>query len=107
MMWRPGVVVHDMDFFLPDHVAAKVLLEFDAMLQSHAQIAGLVIVMEKLLRRMHLVHMLPTSAGIRFEEGREAYVVENLFPVERINQVAHGLVGRALGMLMVRQDHGR
>src|SRR6266436_4779891 len=62
---------------------------------------------EELLRRMHLVHVLPAPARIRLEESGEAHIVENLLPVQRIDQVAHGLVGRALGMLVVRQDHGR
>src|ERR1700747_3072046 len=63
--------------------------------------------MEKLLRRMNLGHMLPSPAGIRLKESREAHVVENLLPVQGINQVAHGLVSRAFGMLLVRQNHGR
>ena len=80
---RLRIVVHDVDFFLPDHVAAKIFFELDAMLQRHAQVAGLVVVMEKLLRRVDLVHMLPSSAGIRLEESREAHVVKNLLPVQR------------------------
>ena len=107
VMRRLRIVVHDVDFFLPDHIAAKIFFELDAMLQGHAQVAGLVVVMEKFLRRVDLVHMLPSSTGIRLEESREADVVKNFFPVQRINQVAHGLVGRAFGMFVMRQDHSR
>ena len=57
-----GIVVHDVHVLLPDHIAAKVFLELDPMLQRHAQVAGLVVVMEKLFRRMHLIHMFPSPA---------------------------------------------
>ena len=61
--------------------------------------------MEELLRRVNFVNMLPSSAGVRLEEGREADVVENFVPVQRINQVTHRLVCRAFGMFLVRQNH--
>src|SRR6267154_497564 len=55
---------------------------------------------------MHLVDMLPPPAGVWLEKSGEAHVVENLLPVQRVNQVAHGLVSRSRGMFLVRQDHG-
>ena len=51
--------------------------------------------------------MLPSSAGVRFQKGGEAHVMENVIPIQRVNQVAHGLIGSAFGMFLVRQDHGR
>ena len=51
--------------------------------------------------------MLPAAAGIRLQECRECNVVENLLPVQWINQVPHRAVGRALGMFVVRQDDCR
>src|SRR5882724_9219324 len=64
MVWRLRIVVHDVHFFLSDDIAAEIFFELDAMLQSHAQVASLVVVMEKLLRRMDFVDVLPSAARI-------------------------------------------
>ena len=63
--------------------------------------------MEELLRRVHFVNVLPPTAGIGFEESREADIVEDFLPVQGKDQVAHRLLSGAFGMLIVRQDHGR
>src|SRR5947209_7932661 len=47
---------------------------------------------EELLRRMDLVNMLPASAGVWLKKSREADVLEDVLPVQRENQVTHGLV---------------
>src|SRR5450432_3419705 len=104
---RPRIVLHDVHFFLPHHVAPVVLLKLHAMLQRHAQPPRLVVVMKKFLRRMHVIHMLPPAARIRFQESREADVVKQFLPVQRKHQIPHRLVRRPLGMLVVRQNHGR
>src|ERR1700730_13830226 len=107
VMRPPRIVVHDMHLLLLHHIAAKILFELDSMLQGHAQVARLVVMMEELLRRVNLVHVLPSAAGVRFEESGKADILENLFPVQWIHQVSHGLISRAFGMLLVRQNHGR
>src|ERR1700722_7704822 len=59
---RTGIVFHDVCFFLADDVAAVVLVELHAVLQSHAKVAGLVVVVKKFIRRMHFVDVLPSTA---------------------------------------------
>src|SRR5437879_3435735 len=107
MMRRPWIILHDVHFFLPHNVAPEILFELDAVLQRHAQVASLVVVMEELFWRMHFVDVLPAAAGIWLEESWEADVVEQFLPVQRINQVAHRMVRSSFGMLVVRQNHRR
>src|SRR5580698_7630246 len=63
--------------------------------------------MEEFLRRVNLVNMLTAPVGIRFQESREANILKNLLPVQRIDQIAHGLVGRTLRMFVMWQENGR
>src|SRR5580693_2651322 len=69
VMRRLGVVLHDMDFFLPHDIAAVVLLELHSALQGHAKVTGLVVVVEELLGCVDFVNMLPSTAGIGLQES--------------------------------------
>src|SRR5450759_2985455 len=55
------IVLHDVHFLQPHHVTAVIILKLNAMLQRHTKVARLVVVVEELLRRMHL----NTRASIR------------------------------------------
>src|SRR6266851_1600669 len=105
MEWNLRIIAHDVDLFLADDVAAEVLLELDATLQGHAQISGFVVTLEEFFRRVNLIHVLPAAAVIGLKERREADVLENLFPIQRIDQVSNGLLVRVRRMLVVRQDY--
>src|SRR2546427_256167 len=62
---------------------------------------------EELLRRVDFVNMLPASAEVWLKKSREADVLEDVLPVQRENQVTHGLVCRPRRMLVVRQQYRR
>src|SRR2546423_1676367 len=106
-MWTPRVVLHDVYFLLPDHIAAEVLLEAHSALQRHAQIASLIVGAEQILGRVNVIHIPPPATVKRLEERRESYVLEYLIPIHRINKIPHREVGRAWRMLLVGQDHSR
>src|SRR5262249_18660457 len=59
-----------------------------------------------LFGRVDLVNIFPAAPAEGFEKSRETDVVENLLPVQRVDQVAHGLIGGPRRMLLVRQEHG-
>src|SRR5271170_4634672 len=103
MKWRSRIVIHNPHLFLPNHVAAEIFLEFDSVLQGHAQVASLVVVIKEFLGRVHFVNVLPSSTRIRLQESREADILKNLIPIQWINQIPNGLTRRALGMLVVRK----
>src|SRR5580700_3522124 len=79
------IVLHDVHFLLAHYVASKIKIEIDALLQSHAEIASVVVGREQLLRGIYLVDALPAPAAERFEKSRKSDVVENLLPVQRID----------------------
>ena len=105
-MWLPGIVVHDVNLFLPHHEAAEVLRVLDRLLVHHAQVAGLVVGAEELVAAAHLMHVAPAAAIHRFQKAVLADHPENALPVERKFQVAHRPVCGSVGMLLMRQDHG-
>ena len=90
----PGVVLHDVDVLAVERVAAEVLVEDDLLLEHHHELAGLVVGAEEVVRAVHPVDALPAAAGEGLEEGREADVVEDRLPVERIGEVAERRSGR-------------
>jgi hypothetical protein len=103
------IVLHDVHLLLADHVAAEVLLEIDGLLQSHAEIAGLIVSGEELGGRIHFVDALPTASAEGFQKRGKTDVAEDLFPVERIDEIAHGLLGgagrmRLCGRITVRRN---
>ena len=63
--------------------------------------------MEKFLRRVHLVYMFPSPTRIRFEKGRKADVLKDVFPVQRKHQISHRLISSPRRMLVVRQQNRR
>src|SRR5215467_8754578 len=101
------IVLHNVDSFLSNYVATVILLKFDAPLQGHAEIAGLVVVMKKFLGGMDFIDVLPSAAGIRFKKRWESNVIEYLFPIQRVDQIAHRAIRRSLWMLVVRQNYRR
>src|ERR1017187_1272285 len=101
---RRWIVVHDVHLLLADHVATEILLEIHPALQRHAEIAALVVSVEELLRRVHLVHVLPATAVEGLQEGGKSNVAEDAVPRHGILQVAHGALGGTRGMLLVRQQ---
>ena len=53
---RPARIVgHDVDLLLPHHVAAEILIKIDGLLVHHAQVARLVVGLEKLLAVVDVV----------------------------------------------------
>src|SRR5271166_1229483 len=102
---RRRIVVHDVHLLLPDDVAAKILFELDAALQRHAQVTALVIGAEELLRRVHLVHVLPAAAVEGLQERGKSHVAEDAVPRHGILQIAHGAVGGARRMFLVRYQY--
>src|SRR5215469_18501601 len=107
MKWCARIVLHNVDFSLSNYIATEILLKFDAVLQGHAEIAGLVVVMKEFLRRMDFINVLPSPAGIRLEKRWKANIIEYFVPVQRVDQIAHGTIRCSFRMLVVRQDHGR
>ena len=103
---RRRIVVHDVHFFLADHVASEVFLELHAVLQRHAEIAALVVGLEELFRRIDLVHVLPAAAIERLQERRKSDIAEDAVPRKRELQVAHRAVGGADRVLLVGQQDG-
>src|SRR5262245_59742371 len=99
------IVNHDAHLLLPDHITSKVFLELYRSLQRHAEIAGLVVALEKFIWRMNLINILPTTSIVRLQEGREAHVVEDLLPVQGKDQVSHGLVRGSRRVLVMRQQN--
>ncbi len=93
-----------MHLFLSHHVTPKVFLEVHAALQCHAEVAALVVGVEELFRRIDLVHVLPAAAVEGLQESREADVAEDAVPRHGELQVAHGAVGGASRMLLMRQQ---
>ncbi len=61
---------------------------------------------EELVRSVHPVDVLPAAAGERLEVGREADVVEDRLPVERVGEVAHRLLVGVGRMLMGGEEDG-
>ena len=90
MMRLFGIVFHDADFLLADDVTAKILVEIDACLQSHAERAGLIVGGEEFLARIDFEDVLPAAAAEGLQEGGEANVIKNFIPVQRKSEVAHG-----------------
>lgn len=86
-------------------IAAEVFGECDRALQGHAERTAIVIGGEEIGRRSHFVDALPAAAIVRFQEGGEAGILEDLLPVQRIFQIPHGEFGSAVGMLFVGQEH--
>src|ERR1019366_7205622 len=101
---RRWIVVHDVHLLLTDHVAAEILLEVHSALQGHAQVAALVIRVEELLRRVHLVHVLPAAAVEGLQERGKSNIAENAVPRHGILQIAYGALGGARRMFLVRQQ---
>src|SRR5262252_9565148 len=97
------IVLHNVDFSLSNDIATVILLKLHATLQGHAKIAGLIVVMKEFFRRMHFIDVLPSAAGIRLEKRWKTNVIENLVPVQRVDQIAHGAIRRSFRMLVVRQ----
>ena len=77
------------------------------MLQRHAQIARLVIGVEKLFWSVDLVDVLPPATRVRLQESREPDILKHFFPIQRIDQVPHRQIGRIRRMFVMRQDHRR
>jgi len=82
------VVGHDADVGLADDVATEVLVEIDRGLQGHAEVAGLIVGVEKVVRVVDVVNVAPSTAVVRLEECRESYVLEDALPVERKMKIA-------------------
>ena len=61
MMRLAGIVAHDVHLTLADHVAAEVLLEIHSALQSHAEVATLVIRVKELRRIVDVIHIAPSA----------------------------------------------
>src|SRR5271165_2223063 len=80
----PRIVGHDVDLLLPDHIAAKVLLELHRTLQRHAQIAALVVCAEELFAIVDVINIAPSTAVHRLQKGGKADVFEDFIPVQRI-----------------------
>ncbi len=102
----PRIVRHDVDLLLIDHVAAEVFLELHRALQRHAEVAGLVVGLEELLPVVHVIDVAPSAAIEGLEERREADVLEDALPVERVLEIAHRAVRGAGRILLVRQQDG-
>ena len=100
------VVGHDVDLVLADDVAAEVLVEVDGFLIEHAEVARLIVGVEELFAVVDVIDIAPSAAIDGLHESVLADVVENRVPVERIFEVAHGAIGGAFGMFLVRQDDG-
>jgi hypothetical protein len=67
-MRPPRIVVHDAHLLLSHHVAPKILREVHRLLQHHAQITALVVRLEKLFSRMHVIHVSPAAPIHRFQK---------------------------------------
>ncbi len=105
-MRAAGVVGHDVDFRLADDVATEVLLEVDCGLEGHAEVAGLVVGAEELVRVVDVEDIAPAASVVGLEEGGKFYVVEDGLPVERELEVAAGLGGDLGREAFVRQKRG-
>jgi hypothetical protein len=89
-MVRIARLIGDDAHLLPDDEAAVVLLVLDGFLQHHDGVAGLVVGGEEFVRVMYLVDLAPAATQVRLKIRREAHVGEELLPVERVDEVAHG-----------------
>ena len=98
----PRLVVHDPHVALIDRVTTEIHLKLHFLLQHHDELARLAVGAEKFLGIIQLVDIFPAAAGERLEEGRPADVGENRLPIERIGEVAEGVVIRVR-----RQRSGR
>src|ERR1700756_2614158 len=107
MMRSLRVIRHHMHLFLSHDITTKIFLELSSPLQSHAQVARLVVMLKKLLRRVDFVNMFPPTSGIGLQESRKAGVLKDLIPVQGIHEVSHGLVGCSRWMLVVRKNNRR
>ncbi len=106
-VWPSRVIGHDVDLLLAHHIAAEILLEIDRFLIHHAQVAGVIVGLEKLAAIVNVVDIAPTAAIDRLQESMLSHILEDTVPVQRVFQVAHGAVGRSLGVQLVGQDHRR
>ncbi len=100
MMWLKWIVLHNVYLLLPYTVTTDILLKLNTFLQRHHQIFGLMIEVKEVSFVVDLIHMLPSSSTMWFEESREADVVEHLLPVERVPKIAHGL-GCRVGWMLI------
>src|SRR5258708_18735005 len=105
-MWAARIVRHDADFGLADDVAAEVFLEVDCGLQSHAEIAGVVVGVEELVAVVDVVDVAPAAAVMGFEEGGKADVVEDAVPVEGKLKVGQRALANLRRELFVREEDG-
>src|SRR3981189_1735565 len=105
-MWAPRIVGHDADFGLADDVAAEVLLEIDCGLECHAEIAGMVVSVEKLFGVVDVIDVAPAAAVVGFEEGGKSDVVEDAVPVEWKLEVAQGALIDLRGEFFVGGENG-
>ena len=106
MVGMARVVGHDVDLALANDVAAEVLVEFDGLLVEHAEVARLIVCGEEFRAIVDVVDIAPAAAIDGLHESVFADVVENGIPVERVFEIAHGAVGGAFGVFLVRQDDG-
>lgn len=100
------VIGHDANLLASDDIAAEVSAEVDSCLQNHGQGAGRVVSGKELIGRFHFIDVFPAAAEVRLQERGESDVVEDLVPIQRINEVAHRLRRCAIGMFPMR-EHDR
>jgi len=106
VMGPARIVGHDLDLALANDVAAEVLVEFDGLLVEHAEVARLIVCREEFRTIVDVVDIAPAAAIDGLHEAVLTDVFENRIPVERVFEIAHGALGGAFGMFLVRQDDG-
>ena len=82
------------------------MIILDALLQGHAQRAGLVVFLKKLLDRVYLRNILPAAAVERLQKRRQPDVIDNALPVDGKREVPQTLADDAFDVIFLRQQHG-
>src|SRR5207245_2612502 len=97
------------DVLSTDADAPDVVLPLDELLEDHrfrpvarCEPTRLVVRPDELLLAVHAIDVLPTTAGVRLEDGGKAGVSEERIPVERVLPVAQRLVRDLRDVRLVR-----
>ena len=62
--------------------------------------------MEEIFFILYPVYMLPSAAGVGFHVSRETNIIEDIVPVERVNEVTERFIRCVVRQLVGGEQHG-
>src|ERR1700744_5760337 len=90
------LVLHNTYMLAANAITAEIIFKYDLFLQHHYVLFGFIILLPHFIKVIYLVNFFPAAAVERFHIGREAYVIEYPFPVQRIGKVSERLIGSVI-----------